>query len=93
VVRAGDADEPGDEPEQPLPRTEPTVTLDLIRGAAKDQAAVWIGYVNADGHASQRVIEPLTVEGGYVRAFDHLREEVRTFALHRITGAATIAPD
>jgi predicted DNA-binding transcriptional regulator YafY len=33
------------------------------------------------------------VEGGYVNAFDHLREEVRTFALHRITGVRPVDED
>jgi hypothetical protein len=61
----------------------------LVQAAAMGQP-LWIGYVNAEGHASQRVVEPLSVEGGYVSAFDHLREEVRTFAVHRITGVSAI---
>jgi predicted DNA-binding transcriptional regulator YafY len=52
---------------------------------------VWIGYVNADGAASQRVVEPKQVGGGFVTAYDRLREEVRTFSLHRITGVAELA--
>ena len=52
--------------------------------------SLWIGYVNAEGHATQRVVEPLSVEGGYVKAYDHLRDEVRTFAIHRITGVSHI---
>ena len=39
---------------------------------------------------SQRVIEPIKVEGGYVTAYDHARDEVRTFAIHRITGVAEL---
>lgn len=55
--------------------------------------AVWIGYVNAEGAASQRVIAPVRVEGGFVTAYDHTADEVRTFALHRITGVAELAED
>jgi predicted DNA-binding transcriptional regulator YafY len=51
---------------------------------------LWIGYVDAHGQASQRLIEPLVVEGGLVEAYDHLRQEVRRFAVHRITGAAVV---
>ena len=51
-------------------------------------SSLWIGYVNAEGHATQRVVEPISVEGGYVKAYDHLRDEVRTFAIHRITGVS-----
>jgi hypothetical protein len=67
-----------------------SATLQLLRAAAAESAPLWIGYVNADGGASQRVIEPISVEGGYVRAFDHVHDEVRTFALHRITGVAQL---
>ena len=42
------------------------------------------------GQATQRLIEPEIVEGGYVEAFDRLRQERRRFAVHRITGVATI---
>jgi predicted DNA-binding transcriptional regulator YafY len=35
-------------------------------------------------------VAPVKVEGGYVTAYDHAREEMRTFALHRITGVADI---
>jgi hypothetical protein len=44
--------------------------------------------VSADGVAGQRVLAPVRVEGGFVTAFDHTAEEVRTYPLHRITGAA-----
>ncbi len=74
----------------PLPRTSPADALIALRAAARGGTPLWIGYVNAEGHATQRVIEPVTVEGGYVSAFDHLRDEVRTFALHRITGVAPV---
>jgi hypothetical protein len=73
-----------------IPRTATADALDLLRRAAAAQAAVAIGYVNSEGRASHRVIEPLSVEGGYVSAFDHLRDEVRTFAVHRITGVVTV---
>lgn len=56
-------------------------------------SAVWIGYVNADGAASQRVIAPVRVEGGYVTGYDHTADEVRTYPLHRITGVAELADD
>ena len=53
--------------------------------------ALWIGYVNAEGAASQRVIAPVRVEGGFVTAYDHTADEVRTYPLHRITGVAELA--
>jgi predicted DNA-binding transcriptional regulator YafY len=39
------------------------------------------------------VVEPRAVEGGYVVAYDHLRQEDRTFSLHRVTGVADVDLD
>ncbi|MBA0053142.1 DNA-binding protein [Streptomyces sp. AJS327] len=75
-----------------LPRTTSAETLTLVREAARTGAALWIGYVNAEGSASQRVIAPVRVEGGFVTAYDHTSDAVRTYPLHRITGAADL-PD
>ncbi|TXR96108.1 DNA-binding protein [Streptomyces sp. col6] len=74
-----------------LPRTTPAETLVTVQAAAMTGSAVWIGYVNAEGTASQRVIAPVRVEGGFVTAYDHTADEVRTYPLHRITGVAELA--
>ncbi|MFD9501260.1 helicase-associated domain-containing protein [Streptomyces sp. NPDC060035] len=76
-----------------LPRTTSAETLATVQAAAMTGSAVWIGYVNADGAASQRVIAPVKVEGGFVTAYDHTADEVRTYPLHRITGVAELADD
>ncbi|MFJ8312392.1 MULTISPECIES: helicase-associated domain-containing protein [unclassified Streptomyces] len=76
-----------------LPRTSPAETLATVQAAAMTGSAVWIGYVNAEGTASQRVIAPVRVEGGFVTAYDHTADEVRTYPLHRITGVAELADD
>ncbi|WP_093707562.1 helicase C-terminal domain-containing protein [Streptomyces sp. 2131.1] len=74
-----------------LPRTTPAETLVTVQAAAMTGSTVWIGYVNAEGAASQRVIAPVRVEGGFVTAYDHTADEVRTYPLHRITGVAELA--
>ncbi|KPI04726.1 hypothetical protein OV450_4094 [Actinobacteria bacterium OV450] len=76
-----------------LPRTSAAETLATVQAAALTGSAVWIGYVNADGAASQRVIAPVRVEGGFVTGYDHTADEVRTYALHRITGVAELAEE
>ncbi|MFM9706818.1 MULTISPECIES: helicase-associated domain-containing protein [Streptomyces] len=76
-----------------LPRTSPADTLATMQAAVLTGEAVWIGYVNAEGSASQRVIAPVRVEGGFVTAYDHTADEVRTYPLHRITGVAELADD
>ncbi|UNS97616.1 helicase C-terminal domain-containing protein [Streptomyces tubbatahanensis] len=73
-----------------LPRTVMAETLATMQSATLTGTPVWIGYVNADGAASQRVIAPVKVEGGFVTAYDHTADEVRTYPLHRITGVAEV---
>jgi predicted DNA-binding transcriptional regulator YafY len=101
AVRAGDRAltaikrrdiETGDPADGPirLPRKGTADILALLAEGVRGRTALWIGYVNAEGHATQRVVEPISVEGGYVTAYDHLRDEVRTFAIHRITGVSHI---
>ncbi|WP_437039617.1 helicase-associated domain-containing protein [Streptomyces sp. enrichment culture] len=100
AIRAGDLAsttprKPGTAPaaDGELPRTGSAETLATMQAAVLTGEALWIGYVNAEGAASQRVIAPIRVEGGFVTAYDHTADEVRTFPLHRITGVAELADD
>ncbi|WP_033281204.1 helicase-associated domain-containing protein [Streptomyces sp. NRRL F-525] len=74
-----------------LPRTSSAETLATMQAAVLTGDTLWIGYVNAEGAASQRVIAPIRVEGGFVTAYDHTADEVRTYPLHRVTGVAELA--
>ncbi|PJM95065.1 helicase C-terminal domain-containing protein [Streptomyces sp. CB01373] len=76
-----------------LPRTGSAETLATMQAAVLTGESLWIGYVNAEGTASQRVIAPIRVEGGFVTAYDHTADEVRTYPLHRVTGVAELADD
>ena len=68
-------------------------TLAFLQAAARDSRQIWLGYVDAQGRSTSRVVQPRTVEGGYVTAYDHLRQEDRTFSVHRITGVADVEAD
>ncbi|MEV0557548.1 helicase-associated domain-containing protein [Streptomyces sp. NPDC050597] len=76
-----------------LPRTTSAETLATMQAAVLTGDTLWIGYVNAEGSASQRVIAPIKVEGGFVTAYDHTADEVRTYPLHRVTGVAELADE
>ncbi|MEX2289811.1 MAG: helicase C-terminal domain-containing protein [Mycobacteriales bacterium] len=65
-------------------------TLAFLQAAARERRQVWLGYVDAQGRATSRVVEPRGVQGGFVTAWDHVRQEDRTFALHRVTGVADV---
>ncbi|MFI6940564.1 helicase-associated domain-containing protein [Streptomyces sp. NPDC050418] len=80
-------------PDGRLPRTTPAETLATMQAAVLTGEAVWIGYVNAEGAASQRVLAPVRVEGGFVTGYDHTADEVRTYPLHRVTGVAELAEE
>lgn len=71
-------------------RTSTADTLAFLQDAARERRQVWIGYVDAQGRSTSRVVEPRSVEGGFVAAYDYLRGEDRTFAVHRITGVAPV---
>jgi hypothetical protein len=77
-------------PATPASRTSTADTLAFLQEAARERRQVWIGYVDAQGRATSRVVEPRSVEGGFVAAYDYLRGEDRTFAVHRITGVAPV---
>ncbi|MCD9878251.1 helicase C-terminal domain-containing protein [Streptomyces guryensis] len=100
AIRAGDLasttprkQTPSASPGGDLPRTNSAETLATMQAAVLTGEALWIGYVNAEGAASQRVIAPIRVEGGFVTAYDHTADEVRTYPLHRVTGVAELAED
>ena len=91
AVRAGDraarnrpADEPG------VRRTTPSSALAALREAVEARASVWIGYVDNHGSTVERVVDPVKVEGGWLTAYDHRSEEVRSFAVHRISGVTAL---
>ena len=87
AVRAGDRaaatrPAPGLRAAEP---TSPAATLAVLREAAEEQVSVWIGYVDGHGSTVERVVDPVRVEAGWLSAYDHRTEDVRTFAVHRIT--------
>jgi hypothetical protein len=72
------------------PRGNVVTMLAALHDAAAEGRPLWISYVNAQGQASQRVVEPVRVAGGLVEAYDHLRDDMRTFAIHRIIAVAEV---
>ncbi|MFI9506090.1 helicase-associated domain-containing protein [Nocardia sp. NPDC052566] len=71
-------------------RTSTAATLALLQLAARVRRSVNIGYVDASGVASQRVVEPLKVGNGQLDALDPVTGAVRHFTLHRIASVALL---
>ncbi|MBB0232177.1 helicase-associated domain-containing protein, partial [Streptomyces calidiresistens] len=77
----------------PAPRTPVAEIPGVLRSAAGTGGRVWVGCVGADGAVERRLIAPVRVEGGFVSCFDHTADEVRTYPLHRLTGAEPLPED
>jgi hypothetical protein len=71
-------------------RQSPAATLTVLREAAETGSTVWIGYVDKDGSALDRLVDPQRVEGGWLRAFDQRSHQVRSFAVHRISSVRPV---
>jgi hypothetical protein len=69
-----------------LTSTDPTTTLAVLRDAAADRQAVWIGYADADGRVQRLLFYPDRVEGGRVHGL--VDGTARTLSIHRVTGAS-----
>jgi hypothetical protein len=62
----------------------PMGSLAALREAAEGGRTVLIAYVDNHGTATERLVDPLRVDGGVLTARDHRADDLRTFAVHRI---------
>ncbi len=76
-----------------VPRLATAQTIALLTALASAGRPAWIGYVDTHGGVSERVVDPVLVQGGWLTAYDHAKGDVHTFAIHRITGAAALEDD
>ncbi|SBT54126.1 helicase-associated domain-containing protein [Micromonospora narathiwatensis] len=71
----------------PVPAHTHSDALAVLQQAVRDKALVWVGYVDAHGATASRLVRPVSIGAGYLRAEDDRTEMMHTFALHRITAA------
>ena len=95
VARAVAAIRAGDRAVAERPAGQPALTpgdsMTALRQAVAARASVLIAYVDNHGASTERIIDPLGLEGGWLTALDHRSEEIRTFAVHRITSVTPVA--
>lgn len=65
-----------------------TEALAVLQQAVRDKVLVWVGYLDAHGQTTSRLLRPVSIGAGYLRAEDERTDTLHTLALHRITGAA-----
>jgi hypothetical protein len=68
----------------------PADSLTALRAAIESGTEVLIGYLDNHGTRSERIVDPHSIEGGVLRAYDHRSDDDRTFAVHRITSVRTV---
>ncbi|TDD65653.1 hypothetical protein E1293_40045 [Actinomadura darangshiensis] len=99
ALRAGDeaalhgAEQARQAPSGEPPRSPAMATIERLRTAVERGGRVWIGYLDQQGQASSRIVEPVRVEGGFLTGYDATRAAVHRFALHRITGVSELDDD
>ncbi|MEU9506958.1 helicase-associated domain-containing protein [Micromonospora sp. NPDC048170] len=71
----------------PAPVHSHSDALAVLQQAVRDRALVWVGYVDAHGATASRLVRPVSIGAGYLRAEDERTEMLHTFALHRVTAA------
>ena len=92
AVRAGDRAAAA-RPQPALLAAEPSTpaaTLTLLHEAVESRGSVWLAYVDNQGSTVERVVDPVSVEAGWLSAYDHRTEGVRSFAVHRVTAVRRI---
>jgi Helicase conserved C-terminal domain len=73
-------------------RVDPAVTISQLQQAVRAESTLVIGYLDAAGVATQRVVSPIVVRGGQLVAFDSASGRLRDFAIHRITAVMSAEP-
>jgi len=73
-------------------RLDPAMAMTLLQRAAEENTSVVMGYVDAAGVATQRVVSPIAIHGGQLMAWDPAQGRVREFAVHRVTSVVTDQP-
>jgi hypothetical protein len=74
----------------PLERSTVPEVQRLLRGAVERARSAWIAYLDQHGTTSERLVDPVSVAGGWLTAYDHRQDVIRTFALHRISAVALV---
>lgn len=90
AVRSGDAATDA-RPAGAGSRGAPTPSLQTVaalREAAESRVSVWLSYRDQTGTLSERIVDPVRVDPGTLRAYDHRTRRELDFVLHRISRVA-----
>jgi hypothetical protein len=86
-VASSAASSAGSSPGSSAGTAEPAAALLVLREAAAERSLVWVDVVGGRGVLERRLLRPLSVDGGRLRAIDPAREAELVVAVHRIAAA------
>ena len=72
-----------------IPRTTANETMDLLNEYLGKGVSLRIGYADANGGVSLRIIDPISISLGTLVAKDHATNGITPFKIARITGVTT----
>ncbi len=78
---------------QQIPGVTSATTLGLLRDAIRAGSRIWLGFVDADGTASQHTIVPISMAGGVLRGHEESTARLQSYPLHRITAVSVLDDD
>lgn len=92
AIRAGDR-AAASRPERGtrLERPSPAATISFLREAVDSRSSVWLAYLDSHGRTTERVVDPVDVDAGTLKAHDQRAGAVQAFAIHRIQGVALVS--
>ena len=77
-------------PPAPEGTADPATALGILREAVADRAQVWLELVDHHGVPQRRLVRPLRVDAGRLRAVDPARDAELTVAVHRIASVTRV---
>jgi predicted DNA-binding transcriptional regulator YafY len=97
ALRAVDANarrplpDPDAAPTSAMDPMDPARTLRILRDALTSGQDTWLGYVDeGTGRPERRVVQPLEVGAGRVRALERASGRIRSYPVHRLIAATPV---
>lgn len=73
-----------------VPKMESAAVVAGLRYAIDHHETVHLSHAESDGSTAVLMVDPIRLGGGSLTAYDHRAEQVRTLAVSRITGVASV---
>jgi len=73
-----------------VPSMEGAQVVAALRYAIDHHETVHISHAESDGSVAALLVDPIRLGGGSLTAYDHHAEQVKTYAVSRINGVATV---